>query len=189
MSDYRYFLTGSIDHASCLCKAGYLSHPFCSFCMSSLETVKNIFENAHVGSIFGTPFLFYNHFIQEWGPAGHPATYVVVGFLIILILVLLCCMRLTNPDFFPSKLIYCIWLFTKTFSSQSGFAPGTSNPDSARFFFFPFVNILVLLILLGIAFPVHHVVLLLMVHLAERFRRDEQTWSARKPYHIIEKRK
>ena len=121
-----------------------------------------------------------------------PSCYLRCGWVldtVILMLVLLCCMRLTNPEFFPSKLIYCIWLFTKTFSSQSGFPPGTSNPDSERFFFFPFVNILVLLILLGIAFPVHHVVLLIMVHLAERFRRDEQTWSVRKPYHIVEKRK
>lgn len=108
MSDYRYFLTGSIDQASCLCKAGYLSHPFCSFCMSSLETAKNIFGNADVGSIFGTPFPFYNHFIQEWGPVGHPASYVVVGFLVILILVSLCCMRLTNPEFFSPANSYTV---------------------------------------------------------------------------------
>lgn len=134
-SDYRYVLTGSIDHASPFSKAGYLSDLFVPSVCPPLKLLSIFLGMPLLAAYSGRLALFtitlFKKF-QEWGPVGRPATYIVVGFLIILILVSFCCMRLWD---------WLILIFSQqTHAMYLAIYENVfkSNPDSPKCFFFFF---------------------------------------------------
>ena len=103
----QYILTGSVDHASRLCKGGYLTDPTCPFCMSSPETAEHIFWECprwqHIRDTFPVLQLLCSRLGTIW-PSCY-LLYVAVGFLAITISLLTCCMRVILHMMFLYSLI------------------------------------------------------------------------------------
>ena len=103
----QYILTGSVDHASRLCKAGCLTDPTCPFCMSSPETAEHIFWECprwqHIRDTFTVLQLLFSRLGTIW-PSCY-LLYIAVGFLAITISVLTCCMRVILHMMFLYSLI------------------------------------------------------------------------------------